>query len=186
MVLLIPLLLVACDGGNQDIRHQKGSSAVSKAPSKAPLATDPDIPEGRHVRVDTDEGQFLIELLPEVAPNTVANFKVLVANGFYDGLTFHRVISDFVAQGGDPLGNGMGGPGYTIKAEFNDAKHLRGTVAMARSSDPNSAGSQFYICLSPQPQLDGKYTVFGRVIEGMDVVDRIRVGTVMRKLTLLP
>lgn len=159
---------------------------MSKAPSKAPLATDADLPEGNHVLMETELGSVTIELLPDVAPDTVANFKVLVNNGFYDGLTFHRVIAGFMAQGGDPQGTGTGGPGYSIKAEFNDTKHLRGTVAMARTADPNSAGSQFYICFGPQPHLDGQYTVFGQVTEGMEVIDQMKNGTVMRKLTLRP
>lgn len=159
---------------------------MSKAPSKAPLATDADIPEGNHVVIETEFGPVTIKLLPEVAPDTVANFKVLVNNGFYDGLTFHRVIAGFMAQGGDPQGTGMGGPGYSVKAEFNDTKHLRGTVAMARSQHPDSAGSQFYICYGPQPHLDGQYTVFGQVIEGMEAIDQVKNGSVMSKLTLQP
>jgi len=123
-------------------------------------------------------------MFPDSAPNTVANFIYLAKKGFYDGLTFHRVEPDFVIQGGDPNGNGTGGPGYHIKAEFNSRKHLEGTVAMARSDDPDSAGSQFYICLAPQPSLDGKYTVFGQVIEGMDVVKKIKVGDKMLKVTV--
>jgi len=165
---------------------QKGESVMSESVSKAPLATDPDVPVGRHISIETDAGRILIELLPDVAPNTVANFKVLAGKGFYNGLTFHRVIPGFMAQGGDPAGNGSGGPGYHIKAEFNKTKHLRGTVAMARSRDPDSAGSQFYICYGPQPHLDGQYTVFGQVREGMDVVDRIKVGSVMEKVSVLP
>jgi len=106
-------------------------------------------------------GEIRIEFYPEDAPKTVENFVTLAKKGFYDGLTFHRVEPGFVVQGGDPKGNGTGGPGYTIKAEFNKQKHLRGAVAMARSQDPDSAGSQFYICFQPAPFLDGKYTVFG-------------------------
>lgn len=155
-------------------------------PDKAPQAGDANIPEGRHVRIDLDAGPVIIELLPEVAPNTVANFKVLAASGFYDGLTFHRVIPGFMAQGGDPKGTGTGGPGYTIKAEFNATKHVRGTVAMARTADPDSAGSQFYICYGPQPHLDGQYTVFGQVTEGMEYIDQVKNGTVMRKVSVLP
>jgi len=180
---LVPCLVCNNTANAQNPVSQK---RATKAAPRAPLATDPDIPAGRHVRIDTDEGKILIELLPDVAPNTVANFKVLVAKGYYNGLTFHRVIPGFVAQGGDPAGNGTGGPGYHIKAEFNKTKHVRGTVAMARSSDPDSAGSQFYICYAPQPGLDGKYTVFGQVIEGMDAVDHLKVGSVMRKLSVLP
>ncbi|RMH60592.1 MAG: peptidylprolyl isomerase [Zetaproteobacteria bacterium] len=154
---------------------------------RAPDAQDADIPAGEHVRLRMqDGGEVVIRLLSEVAPNTVANFKKLVAEGFYDGLTFHRVIPGFVAQGGDPKGDGTGGPGYRIKAEFNAERHVRGTVAMARSGDPDSAGSQFYICYTPQPHLDGNYTVFGRVTEGMDVVDRLRPGSVIASASVEP
>jgi len=121
----------------------------------------------------TSMGKIVFEFYPEDAPKTVENFIKLAQSGFYNGLKFHRVIKGFVIQTGCPRGDGTGGPGYTIKAEFNKRKHLAGTVAMARSSDPDSAGSQFYICLKPQPGLDGKYTVFGQVIEGMDVVEKI-------------
>ena len=154
-------------------------------PKKAPLATDPGIPEGSQVQLALDGGTVTIRLLPEVAPNTVASFKVLVSEGFYDGLTFHRVIPGFMAQGGDPDGTGAGGPGYRIKAEFNATKHVRGTVAMARTSDPDSAGSQFYICYGPQPHLDRQYTVFGEVTEGMELIDEVKKGSVINKATLL-
>lgn len=154
--------------------------------SRAPKAGDKDIPAGEHVRITTEHGEILIELYPDAAPNTVANFKALAGKGFYDGLTFHRVIPGFMAQGGDPLGNGTGGPGYRVKAEFNAHRHVRGTVAMARAADPDSAGSQFYICFEPQPHLDGQYTVFGQVIEGMEIVDQIRQGDVMQKVEVLP
>ncbi len=121
-------------------------------------------------------GSFYIELYPEKAPITVDNFLKLTKKGFYNGLMFHRVIPGFVAQTGDPTGTGRGGPGYTIKDEFNDLKHTRGAVGMAKTQAPNSAGSQFYICFQPQPHLDGRYTVFGYVIKGMDVVDHIQQG----------
>ena len=104
------------------------------------------------------------------------NFVTLAKQGFYDGLYFHRVVPDFVVQGGDPKGNGTGGPGYTIKAEFNKQKHVRGSVAMARSQHPDSAGSQFYICYGPTPHLDGQYTVFGQVVSGIEHVDAIKQG----------
>lgn len=151
----------------------------------APKAGDENIPEGTGVRIETEEGEMVIELFPDVAPDTVASFKALVGEGYYDGLSFHRVIPEFVAQGGCPRGDGTGGPGYKIKAEFNDRKHLRGTVAMARTSDPDSAGSQFYICLDAIPHLDGQYTVFGQLVEGDEVLDRVKVGTVMQKLSVL-
>ena len=119
------------------------------------------------------------ELYPEIAPNTVNNFISLVQKGFYDGLIFHRVISGFIIQGGDPQGTGMGGPGYSIKGEFamngvrNDLKHTRGVLSMARSMMPNSAGSQFFIMHANAPHLDGQYAAFGKVVEGLDVVDKI-------------
>ena len=154
--------------------------------TKAPQAGDKDIPEGNHIKIETVHGEILIELYPDTAPNTVANFKALAGKGFYNGLKFHRVIADFMAQGGDPEGTGRGGPGYKVKAEFNARKHVRGTVAMARSASPDSAGSQFYICFDPQPHLDGQYTIFGQVVEGMDIVDQIKQGDVMSKVTVLP
>jgi len=154
--------------------------------TKAPQAGDKDIPEGNHIKIETAHGEVLIELYPDTAPNTVANFKALAGKGFYDGLKFHRVIAGFMAQGGDPEGTGRGGPGYKVKAEFNARKHVRGTLAMARSASPDSAGSQFYICFGPQPHLDGQYTIFGQVVEGMDVVDRIKQGDVMSKVSVLP
>ena len=127
-----------------------------------------------------DGGVIKAELYPEYAPNTVANFVNLVEKGFYDGLIFHRVIPGFMIQGGDPQGTGMGGPGYSIKGEFarngfkqNTLKHDRGVLSMARSMMPNSAGSQFFIMHDRAPHLDGDYAAFGKVTEGMDVVDRI-------------
>ena len=129
-------------------------------------------------------GEIRIELYPEDAPKTVESFVALSTKGFYDGLVFHRVIAGFVAQGGDPKGDGTGGPGYTVKAEFNARKHVRGTLAMARSQSPDSAGSQFYICFAPQPSLDGKYTVFGQVVSGMEVVDQIKIGDKMQTIRI--
>lgn len=139
----------------------------------------------KHITLEMEKGgKIVIELYADSAPKTVQNFVKLTREGFYDGLTFHRVIPNFVAQGGDPLGNGTGDPGYTIPAEFNDRPHVTGAVAMARSTDPNSAGSQFYICLAPQPSLDRNYTVFGQVIEGMDVVKQIQRGDRMKRVTV--
>lgn len=136
--------------------------------------------------IETERGNFIVEFYPQDAPQTVVNFVNLANKGFYNGLTFHRVEPGFVVQGGDPKGTGEGGPGYTIPAEFNKQKHLRGTLAMARTNDPNSAGSQFYICLSPQPSLDNSYTVFGQVVKGMENVDKIKKGDHMLKVSVGP
>jgi len=129
-------------------------------------------------------GEIRMEFYPADAPKTVENFVTLAKKGFYNGLTFHRVVPDFVVQGGCPKGNGTGGPGYQIKAEFNKQKHVRGTMAMARSQDPDSAGSQFYICYGSTPHLDGQYTVFGHVVSGMELVDRIKQGDRMTSVTI--
>lgn len=126
-----------------------------------------------------DLGIIEIELYPDIAPNTVNNFIYLVKQRFYDGLLFHRVVPGFIIQGGDPNGDGTGGPGYSIKGEFarngflNELKHERGVISMARTVDPNSAGSQFFIVVGKASHLDGSYAAFGRVISGMDVVDKI-------------
>ena len=126
-----------------------------------------------------DGGVMKAELYPEIAPETVKNFVDLASKGFYNGLIFHRVIPGFMIQGGDPQGTGMGGPGYTIKGEFtangfrNDLKHTRGVLSMARAMDPNSAGSQFFIMHEDSPHLDGQYAAFGKLIEGIEVVDKI-------------
>jgi peptidyl-prolyl cis-trans isomerase B (cyclophilin B) len=129
-------------------------------------------------------GEIRLEFYPGDAPKTVENFVTLAKKGFYNGLSFHRVVPDFVVQGGCPKGNGTGGPGYQIKAEFNKQKHVRGTLAMARSQDPDSAGSQFYICYGTTPHLDGQYTVFGRVVSGMEHVDRIKQGDKMTSIAI--
>jgi peptidylprolyl isomerase len=123
------------------------------------------------------DGDVIIEMYPEVAPNHVARIKELVRQGFYDGLKFHRVIDGFMAQTGDPRGNGTGGSGQSIKAEFNTKHHGRGTVSMARAANPNSADSQFFICFQDAGFLDGQYTVWGQVISGMEYVDKIKRGT---------
>lgn len=132
------------------------------------------------VTITMENGDVMkAELYPEIAPNTVKNFVSLVSKGYYDGLIFHRVIKGFMIQGGCPEGTGMGGPGYSIKGEFsgngftNDLKHTKGVLSMARSMMPNSAGSQFFIMHETSPHLDGQYAAFGKVTEGLDVVDKI-------------
>ncbi|MDE2180949.1 MAG: peptidylprolyl isomerase [candidate division NC10 bacterium] len=149
--------------------------AVAEAePTKSPRAV-----------IEMAAGKIVVELYENDAPGTVANFVKLAKQGFYNGLNFHRVVPGFVVQGGDPKGDGTGGPGYTIKDEVNSRKHLTGTVAMAKTAAPNSAGSQFYITLAPQPRLDSGYTVFGQVVEGMDIVMKIKQGDIMKKVTII-
>ena len=130
--------------------------------------------------IEMDNGALMKgELYEDIAPISVENFEKLIREGFYDGLTFHRVIPGFMIQGGDPNGNGTGGPGYTIKGEFamngveNNLKHTRGVLSMARAMDPNSAGSQFFIMVADAPHLDGQYAAFGKIVEGMDTADQI-------------
>ena len=134
----------------------------------------------KKVIIEMENGDVMKgELYPEIAPITVANFEKLANEGFYDGLTFHRVIPGFMIQGGCPLGNGTGGPGYSIKGEFaangvnNDLRHTRGVLSMARAMDPDSAGSQFFIMVEDAPHLDGQYAAFGKITDGMEAADRI-------------
>ena len=126
--------------------------------------------------LETSQGQIEIDMLPEVAPNHVARISELAASGFYDGIIFHRVISGFMAQTGDPTGTGMGGSGQKLQAEFTDYQYREGTVGMARSMDPNSGDSQFFICFDGCGHLTGQYTVWGQVSKGMDVVHKLNVG----------
>lgn len=123
--------------------------------------------------IETSQGTIEVELWPDKAPNHIENFKKLAADGFYDGLKFHRVIPDFMIQTGCPDGTGMGGPGWNVDAEFNDASFTKGTLGMARSSEPNSAGSQFFVCVADCDWLDGEYTAFGTVTSGQEVADAI-------------
>ena len=137
-------------------------------------------------RLSTAKGDIVFTFFPDDAPQHAAAFIKLADAGFYDGLAFHRVEPGFVVQGGDPSGNGTGGPGYKLKAEFNERPHVRGTVAMARAGHPDSAGSQFYVCLDDARFLDRQYTVFGQMTEGFDALDAIRVGDKMTKVTIEP
>ena len=174
------LLAIVITAGCSAESESKADDQDSASPSKQD--NEQATPEGKKpivtITMENDD-QIKLELYPEIAPNTVANFISLADKGFYDGLIFHRVIPGFMIQGGDPLGNGTGGPGYAIKGEFssngfqNDLKHERGVISMARSSDPNSAGSQFFIMVEDSPQLNGEYAAFGKVIEGMETVDEI-------------
>ncbi|MDY6866165.1 MAG: peptidylprolyl isomerase [Halobacteriota archaeon] len=134
--------------------------------------------------IETEKGEIVLELFEEDAPNTVANFVKLANDGFYNGIKFHRVIPNFVIQGGCPRGDGTGGPGYTIKCEINSRKHKTGTLSMAHAGK-DTGGSQFFITHSPQPHLDGVHTVFGQVTEGMDVVNSIKQGDIMKTIRIV-
>ncbi len=134
------------------------------------------MPANDHIQMKLKDGNVLIKLRPDIAPNHVKRISELVKSGFYNGLTFHRVIDGFMAQGGDPLGTGTGGSGQNIDAEFSSEKHVRGTVSMARAMDPNSADSQFFICFQDASWLDGQYTIWGQVTKGMKFVDMIKKG----------
>lgn len=175
------------------------AAATRTVQAKPEAAVDPAAPykgvtfakgEKPRVVMETSMGKLVLELWPDVAPKHCQSFVYLVNKHFYDSVLFHRIISGFVIQGGDPQGTGMGGPGYTVPAEFSDTlKHDRGILSMARTPDPNSAGSQFFICLSRQPNvanLDKKYTIFGKVVEGLDIVDamgKVPTGTGDRPVT---
>lgn len=162
-ILAGALALVGCSSNNNNVDE------VRTPPKELPVAT-----------IEfKDFGSVDIELYPHIAPNTINNFISLANSGFYDGLTFHRIIKDFMIQGGDPDGTGMGGPGYSIKGEFtnnkfeNDLAHTEGVISMARSQSKNSAGSQFFIVTKDAPHLDGQYASFGKVINGMDIIHEI-------------
>ena len=152
----------------------KGEAETSSSPTKTG--------SGNMLVIETTYGNVEAELYPNDAPKTVARIKELAEKGFYNGLVFHRVVPGFVVQGGDPLGNGTGGSGQNLPAEFNSRQHVEGTLAMARAQDPNSADSQFYISLGRHPHLDNSYTVFGQVVSGMDAVKQIKQGDKMVKV----
>ncbi len=182
-MLLVFIMLAGCGSQPEDEETKQETPEKTENQSESTDSTSDQTKfeqESPFVTITMEDGdEIKIELYPDIAPNTVNNFISLAENSFYDGLIFHRVIPDFMIQGGDPEGNGKGGPGYTIKGEFdsngvsNDLKHKRGVISMARSSDPDSAGSQFFIVVSDSPSLNGDYAAFGQVIEGMDTVDEI-------------
>jgi cyclophilin family peptidyl-prolyl cis-trans isomerase len=149
-----------------------------------PLVAAPE--KGVQAVLETSRGNIVFDLFPEIAPKTVARFSELAKKGFYNGLPFYRVLPKFLVQTGDPSEDGTGGSGQSLPAEFNERKHIAGTVGMARRHDPDSADSQFYICLEPQPFLDGKYTVFGQVIEGLELLSKIQERDPVLKVTLKP
>ncbi|MBU0690430.1 peptidylprolyl isomerase [bacterium] len=167
---------------NADVKKEELKEEMTTSNDTQKLAKWPaDYPiEGDSVAVIVVEqesvgelGTLVIEFYPDKAPNHVRNFKYLANSGFYNGVPFHRVIKGFMIQGGDPQGTGMGGPGWTVDAEFNDTPHKKGILSMARTQDPNSAGSQFFICHGDPAHLNGQYTVFGNTIKGLDVIDKV-------------
>lgn len=173
-------LLLACEQASDNEQPTDSDQSVQDEQIEEDTYTYPEVEENPIVTITMeDDKEIIIELFPDIAPNTVANFISLIESGFYDGLTFHRVIPGFMIQGGDPEGTGIGGPGYSIAGEFstndfeNDLAHVRGVISMARSGSPNSAGSQFFIMQDVSPHLDGSYAGFGQVLEGMSVVDEI-------------
>lgn len=170
------------------------TSSPAAAPEKESIASDQALQNLEtddkgvsliHGKIETSQGVIEIRFYPKDAPNTVRRIVELMKSGFYHGVKFHRVVPDFVVQGGDPTGTGGGGSGQKLKAEFNQRKHRVGSIAMARTPDPDSADSQFYICLNDLPQLDGAYTVFGQVVKGMDVVKKIKVGDKILKTSII-
>jgi len=179
-ILMSMLVLIGC--GNTKSNTAKTDEAAPK--SESTNAESEPTKENKNLPIATitvdGYGVMNVELYPEIAPNTVNNFISLANKGFYNNLKFHRIIKDFMIQGGDPKGNGTGGPGYSIEGEFtsngfaNSLKHTKGVISMARSQDPNSAGSQFFIMSGDASNLDGEYAAFGKVISGLDVLDKIR------------
>lgn len=183
LAIVAVVVLVGC----AQKREAKQPASEPQAPTSAAETTPAPPPtKVAYAIVDVEgKGKFVIELNLDKAPKTAENFIKLAEQGFYNGLTFHRVEPEFVVQGGCPNGNGTGGPGYTIPFEQTGLKHEEGAVAMALSpGDKNSGGSQFYICLSPQPRLDGDYAVFGKVVQGMDVVRKIEKYDIMKEVTV--
>jgi peptidylprolyl isomerase/peptidyl-prolyl cis-trans isomerase B (cyclophilin B) len=136
-------------------------------------------------KIHTTHGDLIIAFYPTKAPNTVNRIIQLIQSGFYDGTVFHRVVPQFVIQGGDPTGTGQGGSGKALKAEFNDLKHEKGSIAMARTTDPDSADSQFYIAMNALPHLDNNYTIFGKVVEGLDIIDKIKKNDKMLTVSII-
>jgi cyclophilin family peptidyl-prolyl cis-trans isomerase len=170
-VLLISFLFVASGlFAGQETKPETSAKDTTKAEKKMYKKRQADNPE---IAVETDFGTMKLELFRDAAPIHVDSMLSRIREGFYDGLIFHRIIDGFMIQGGDPKGNGTGGPGYTLPAEFNKIKHVEGTLSMARGPAPNTAGSQFFICLANTPYLDGKYTNFGHLMEGYDVLHKI-------------
>ena len=184
LLLVFAVALVSALSGCGSLGGTGGKTGSQQRWSRPP-EMQIDATKTYEVTMETDKGAIVLELYPQHAPKTVNNFVFLAREGFYDGLTFHRVISDFMIQGGDPTGSGAGGPGYKFEDELvgNPLTHETGVISMANAG-PNTNGSQFFITHSPQPHLNGKHTVFGQVIKGQDVVDAIQKGDRMIRVTV--
>jgi peptidyl-prolyl cis-trans isomerase B (cyclophilin B) len=172
ILLSATLLWASCAGGAPKPKTYSAPPPMTIDTSKQYTAT-----------IETEKGNLVLELFASDVPVTVNNFVFLAREGFYDGTTFHRVIPGFVAQGGDPTGTGTGGPGYSFEDEFTEHTHVAGALSMANSG-PNTNGSQFFITYSPQPHLDGHHSVFGQLIEGMDVLEKIEQGDTIKRITI--
>ncbi len=190
--MLVSMILGACAAPTPAATGSTGNAAKLAPQQRSEMykAAPPmtiDVNKKYTATIKTSKGDIVADLYPKDAPQTVNNFVFLARDGFYNGLTFHRVVPGFVIQGGDPLGNGTGGPGYNIPPEIK-AKHTLGALAMARRGGPAqttpSSGSQFYITLAPQPSLDGEYTVFGQVTQGQDIAQKITQGDVIQSVTI--
>jgi peptidyl-prolyl cis-trans isomerase B (cyclophilin B) len=191
LIAILPVVLLSilssC-GGQQVAKNTSSESTSSSGSSPKTYTSTPPMNlfmnKNYSAVLETNKGTMVLELFNRDAPKTVNNFVFLAREGFYDNTTFHRVIAGFMAQGGDPTGTGSGGPGYTIPDEITSHKHLTGTLSMARRSEPNTGGSQFFICFAPQPHLDGGYSVFGQLKEGLDVLNTIVQGDKLIRVTI--
>jgi peptidyl-prolyl cis-trans isomerase B (cyclophilin B) len=177
-VLILGLLLTLFLTGVIKMPSQPAKSYKSPTPMVI------DVNKKYTAVIKTAKGDLTLELYPQDAPVTVNNFVTLARKGFYNGLTFHRIIPGFMAQGGDPKGDGSGGPGYTIPDEINQRKHVTGALSMAKTAQPNTGGSQFFICFAPQPHLDGIHTVFGQLTQGTDVLKQLVIGDKMNEVVI--
>jgi cyclophilin family peptidyl-prolyl cis-trans isomerase len=183
IALTFSLIFTVSSCNNQKTKSESGQSAA-QAENAGTMQVDSSGLSKTKAILKTVHGNIVFKFYPKKAPNTVTRISELIKQGFYDGLTFHRVVPNFVIQGGDPTATGTGGSGQKLKAEFNDIQHIKGTVAMARAQDKDSADSQFYVALTNLPHLDRNYTVFGQVIEGIEILEKVQQGDKMLSLSL--
>lgn len=181
LAVVTGLLISGCGGGTTVAPDATATASPSPAPTGTPLAI-PIVNASKEytATIETERGDLMLELFASDAPMTVSNFVYLARQGFYDDTTFHRVIPGYVAQGGDPTGAGNGGPGYFILDEISDRTHVKGALSMANHGFPDTAGSQFFITYEAQPELDGKYSVFGQLVNGMEVLEQLTPGDVLQ------